>query len=435
MKQAVLKTTLLAAMVSSSLANAEIVNGTFEDIEFNGYFRMGGLFSVEDDLKKAKYPAQKETLGRLGIESDNWAEASLSKIFKTSSGKEIKIKSTFGSDVHRVQNQLSTSDDPMTVGFLENYVELKGATDSGTIWAGRRYYGKDNLIFMTDFFYTDYSGTGIGVQNYEVGDTKLEWAYLFSDRTDDNLSYFDGKNTNNMMHTLHASVALDKFEFDASVKHLPDNFDIDGKEWTDKGFDLMAAYLPDNYFGFGKGFSKVAFQAGRGLGSGQLLGGNFTNYNAYRPGRLATGANGQLNIAKVEAADMSYRALAYGGYFFDNGIQVFTSLQGQYNDLDNGRTEMWLSAMARPVVPLTDTFKVVSEIGYVNNSVDEAANDYWGDYEDNDTFKLSIAPTWTVDSGLGPAPELRLLATYLSDSGTNNGDSDIILGAQVDVWW
>ena len=58
-----------------------------------------------------------------------------------------------------------------------------------------------------------------------------------------------------------------------------------------------------------------------------------------------------------------------------------------------------------------------------------------GNTSHSDVGKVTVAPTWTINTGMGPAPEIRLLATYLTDSGTNAGKHDFIVGMQADMWW
>lgn len=79
---------------------------------------------------------------------------------------------------------LQTRAAPRETGVSETYVELGGITPTGTMWGGLRYYDRENYIWTTDYFYTDYSGTGVGFKNVEMADGKWDFAYINSNDTD-----------------------------------------------------------------------------------------------------------------------------------------------------------------------------------------------------------------------------------------------------------
>ena len=424
----------LACMIAASglsfsqLAAAENKDG----FEFHGYFRAGAIFSTEDDLKRAKYPATKETLGRLGIESDNHYELALQKNFDLDNGQKIRIKTRAGADNHNTaNNQLGSNVNSSDIGIMETFVEFEGYSDTGVVWGGKRFYGKDNYIFMTDFFYTDMSGTGVGVEGIELGENKWDFAYIASDKSDNDAGRW-GDNTNNTMHSVHVGANFGKFELHTMGKYLPDNSNTVGgvtsDDYAETGFEVTGIYHLDSLWGLpGNGFSKVIAQVGTGLGSGQLLGGTMTEYNAYKPG---TGrGQGQSFLTQVKDGDNSARFLTWGGYFPEGKVNFFTSLQAQYNDFDDGGNDYWMSAMVRPTYNASPNFFVATELGIQHSGYENAdgssgtANDY----------KFTIAPTMVIHTGMGPAPEIRFLATYLD--GTERANSDVIVGIQADMWW
>ncbi|WP_210449572.1 carbohydrate porin [Vibrio crassostreae] len=440
------KLTLACLVATAGLSTVPAAYAEKSDgFEFHGYFRAGALFSVEDDLKRAKFPATKETLGRLGIESDNHYELALQKNFETDDGQKIRIKTRAGADNHNTaNNQLGSNVNSSDIGIMETFVEFEGVTDTGVFWGGKRFYGKDNYIFMTDFFYTDMSGTGVGIEGIELGSNKWDFAYIASDKSDDDDGRW-GSNTNNTMHAVHVGVNLGKFEIHAMGKYLPDNSNITGTttdnngneipvisdDFAETGFEVTGIYHADSLWGLPvTGFSKTILQVGTGLGSGQLLGGTLTEYNAYKPG---TGAGqGQAFMTEVKDGDNSVRFLSWGGLFpEDSKMNYFTSIQGQYNDFDDSSNDYWVSAMVRPTYNMNQNFFIATEFGYQYSAWEDSA----GMSDNADVFKATISPTVVVNTGMGPAPEVRFLATYLSDAGTNSGDSDIIVGIQADMWW
>ncbi|ABM02407.1 maltoporin [Psychromonas ingrahamii 37] len=446
------KITLACLLATSGLSVSGAANaGETEGFEFHGYFRAGVLTSAEHDFKQSNFSGQKETLGRLGIEADNDVSVTLAKTWAFDDDKKIKIVvSASGTDS---ENSLGTSADATHMGIGQTYVEFEGVSPSGTFWGGTRDYGKANYIFMTDFFYTDMSGTGIGVMDYQLGDTSLDFAYIASDRNDDVIDRWatddsgNLANLNNLMHAFHLSATFGAFELSALLKAMPDNWDEDGTEYAETGFDLTAIYNLDSFFFMpGNGFSKIIAQGGVGLGSGNLLGGTITEYNAFRPGSLTQGqhddyaawhpSGGEATrlLTYVGKDDVSARVLLWGGYFFDNGIKLFPSIQGQWNDHEQwvgnpGFTEYWLSAMVRPIFPVSNNFFVATEFGAMYTN--------WNGASGNQA-KATIAPTWIIGTGAGPAPEIRLLASYVNNAWNVDdvdSKSDIIVGLQADMWW
>ncbi|ASU22007.1 maltoporin [Vibrio qinghaiensis] len=423
------KLTLACLVATAGLSAAPVVHAEKSDgFEFHGYFRAGALYSKNDDFKRSKFPASKERLGRLGIESDNHFELALQKNFENDDGQKIRIKTRVGADNAQSagNNQLGTNADAAnsSIGMVETFVEFDGVTETGTLWGGTRFYGKDNYIFMTDFFYTDMSGTGVGIEGVQLGDYKWDFAYIASDNAEDS---FWATNSNNPMHSVHVGVDLNGVELHAMGKYLPDNL-VDGTEYASNGVEMTVIVHSDKVFGLSdKGFTKYIAQAGKGLGSGQLLGGTLTTYNAYKPGNGSL--EGPSKMKKVESGDVSARALVWGGYFFENGVSIFHSIQGQYNDLDNGGKDSWASAMIRPSFPVAQNFFIATEAGFQYNKWEDAN----GVGDDATNYKLTVAPTIIVPTGFGPAPEIRFLATYLD--GSMRDKADILVGIQADMWW
>ncbi len=400
-----------------------------ETFEFNGYFRQGVLLSAENDFKQSNFAGQKETLGRLGLEVDNQSNLDFASVWKFDDGRKLRI----GAGVSQGLTAMGTT----------GFVEFDGVTETGKFFAGRRDYGKERYIFMTDFFYTDMSGTLIGIEQLEVGDVNMNMAYVASYRDDVEGDRWDGQNLNNIMHTINVAGKYLDWDISANAKLMIDNWDVNGKEWAESGFDLTATYSLDSFFGLrGKGgsFANIAAQAGIGLGSGNLLGGTITSYNAYSPGSLRQGEHAfewgpdydaKSLLTQVENDDTSARMLIWGGHTFSNGLGIFPSIQGQYNDHSTGGYDYWVSAMVRPVYGINGHFYLQGEIGYVHNNWSGGT---W------DQSKITFAPTFMLPTGTAVNPEVRLLATYLPESWTTDetkGQSkgDFILGFQADVFW
>lgn len=432
---------LLAVSICTVLSAPAIANQATSAFEFHGYFRAGAFASSENDFNQAIFFGQKETLGRLGLEGDDFYELAFMQRWDwKDSGDSIRINARLGQDNPKggASAMGGYSIDGIPTGLLESFVEFDGITSSGTFWGGQRYYGRDNYIFMTDFFYTDYSGTGLGVQNLKAGGGEWDFAYIASNQnsqgaigspsepgkpegceTDGDVECSVGNN--GMLHAFHVRADYDAWRAEVMLKHLPTN--THGDDYSTSGVEAHVSYSPGSFFGLGDGFSTTSVQLGQGLGSGTMLGRTFTNYNIFSPG----GANDAYNMTRVKDGDVTVRAQAYGGLFVGDWLffpavgYEYTSYDDQLNGNDD--TDYWY-AMVRPVytMPSIDNFSLASEFGVT----DQKHND--GDAQ----YKATIAPTWSMPTGFGPAPEIRLMASYVSDA---NGDDDVIVGAQVDMWW
>ncbi|MPW31731.1 maltoporin [Agarivorans sp. B2Z047] len=430
----------LAASAVSTTVAAE------EGFEFHGYFRSGALFTGSTGGNQALYPASKESLGRLGIESDDFYELAFNKTWALDNGQKIAIKTRLGQhntgeDAFEAQQNYSINGS--ATGLLEGFVEFEGLTNTGKMWSGQRYYGRDNYIFMTDFFYTDWSGTGLGVQQMELGGGKWDFAYLASNRPDDN-GY--GSDESAPLHLGHARADYGNWRVELVGKYMADNVsrsddgngNITVSEFATNGIEAHVQYTPKDFFWLGNGFSKISVQAGSGLGASSMLGKSFTNYNGYAPG---SAGKGPVGMAHVDKGDKSYRALAYGGWF-GSSVMIFPSVQMQYDDLDNGNKSLWWSAMARPVFLINsiDNFTIATEFGYTETDVEGSGGNT---LFESSQYKATIAPTWVIGTGTGPAPEIRLLASYI-DGKTNGQDNtnangeqkgEFVYGVQADMWW
>ncbi|NLS14058.1 carbohydrate porin [Vibrio sp. SM6] len=414
-----------------------------EAFEFNGYFRQGALYSVENDFKDSDFVAQKETLGRLGLEYDNQTTLDFSYRWTFGDGRSLKVGAGIA--------------EGRTAGSGSGFIEITGYTDTGVLFAGKRDYGKERYIWMTDFFYTDMSGTGIGIESMKVGSAIVNAAYMVSQRDDYDLEYTDFNanltqkpdgfdNIDGVMHAFNLAVKYGVWDISATVKAMPDNWSYDGKsfkEWAETGFDLTVGYKMFSFFGLqnnGSSNTNFVVQAGKGLGAGQLLGGTITSYNAYRPGGLrfgehefewGVGSDAVSLLTNVEDDDVSYRALVFGGHTFANGVGIFPSVQAQYNDYADGTYDYWASAMVRPVMPINDMMYLQGEVGYVYNN--------W----DGDTYnqaKVTIAPTLMFPTWTGVNPEVRFLASWVKNSWTTDPlkgqpENDFVIGIQTEVSW
>lgn len=112
---------------------------------------------------------------------------------------------------------------------------------------------------------------------------------------------------------------------------------------------------------------------------------------------------------------------------------MLPTLSYQYNDYELGGHDSWYAASLRPVFPVNEFFSVQTELGYVKNNLIVAGVD-----QGSHSSKLSVVPTFTVNTGVGPSPEIRLLATYVDrnyEVAWQDSREDFLVGLQADMWW
>ncbi|WP_026958458.1 carbohydrate porin [Aliagarivorans taiwanensis] len=418
--------TALAASAFTPVAQAA------EGFEFNGYFRAAALSRSNSDAdfgSRFEYDKGKMALGRLVNEGDDFYELAFAKTWELENGNSIAIRTRLGqanlSDNHDMNGQ---NIDGKSTGLIESYVEFGGLTSTGTFWGGQRYYGRDNYNFLTDHFMTDYSGTGLGVQRLELGGGQWDFAYLSSTQSQRQGIWHDPETGEwgeyapdlrslDPMHMVHTRAQYGKLRIDAALKYIADNDNFEDNH-TNTGFEFGIGYTPEGFFGLGNGFSNILVQAGFGLSGDHGLGKSFTNYNAYAGLHNAGGQTGMRQIDKDAAA---VRASAWGGWFSDSLVVLPWA---QFEWVDDGDDDAWAYSLGvRPVftLPAVDNFAIATEAAISDRDSDDAM-----------VYKLAIAPTWSMATGTGPAPEIRVMAAYYNG---DNQDSDVVFGVQTDVWW
>lgn len=412
MKIKALSLACAAALAASAVAP---VAQAAEGFEFNGYFRAAALSRSNSDAdfgSRFEYDKGKMALGRLVNEGDDFYELAFAKTWELESGNKIAIRTRLGQANMSDANDMNGQNiDGKATGLIESYVEFEGMTSTGTFWGGQRYYGRDNYNFLTDHFMTDYSGTGFGVQRLELGGGQWDFAYLSSTQS------ADGLQSNDPMHMGHARAQYGKVRVDAAFKYIADNDNFEDN-LTNTGFEFGIGYTPEGFFGLGNGFSNILVQAGFGLSGDHGLGKSFTNYNAYAGLHNAGGQEGMRYIHKDASA---IRASAWGGWFSENLVVLPWA---QFEWVDDGDDDAWAYSLGvRPVftLPSVDNFAITTEAAISDR-----------DSDDSMTYKLAVAPTWSMATGTGPAPEVRLMAAYYNG---DKQDSDIVFGVQTDVWW
>ncbi|MET1076619.1 MAG: carbohydrate porin [Pseudomonas sp.] len=393
-----------------------LASGTLQAAEFTGYLRGGlGDSSGHGSQSCFRLPGAASKY-RLGNECEQYAELALKQDLLTlDDGSQLGVYGMLSlsnayDHTPRFDGEFGQTRMPQAYAYWRDIAAL----NQGTLWAGRRFY-KRNDIHMSDFFYWNQTATGIGLEDVELGGLKYSYAFSRKDNIDQQ-RYINRHDFNVGGIDVNPGGAL---EFGFSYLDKPDTRDAAHSGWS-----LTAQHQQLDFLGAGTR-NTVALQYGEGPGTG--LG--------------STGDSGLDRSAK------SYRLVEY----FD--WQLTPRLSGQFQVVyqkdkrPDGADQDWLSAGVRPVYALTDQFKLQLELGHDQVDATDGVRRL---------NKLTLAPTWSPSGpGFRDRPEVRLFYTYaqwnqaaqdaaslldagssLSDSG-NFGDArhGSTLGLQVEHWW
>ena len=335
---------------------------------------------------------------------------------------------------------------------MGNLPTFTGAFEESVIWAGKRFYGRDD-VHINDFYFRDYSGTGAGIQNIKLGSGYGDLALI-------GRNFEDIDSTDLESYTLDARYRVGNWEFEAAghmAKGNDDprtsttggNYEIDndptsptygqivltpkkttvtGTNYATSGYQGYINYnLPGFYGLVDAGFSRVYVQGGYGLGAGDLGGAarNETAGDSEKAGRIGT----------------------FGQATLSDKWDVFTHTSFTYNKdkLDGNGKEAdfkWASIGARPVYKINRNFELQFEAGYDWIDVEDSKD---GDY-DGGIWKATFAPTFKLDTAaFWGRPEIRTFVTYANwDDDLEKANKDLIdysgsdgwnFGVQAEVWF
>lgn len=391
-------------------ADKSALEGMTKDFEFHGYARSGLLLDANNGLKKGS-SINKNLIGRLGNEDDTYMEAELVKTWRMDNGSWAKFHVMFADGTGNYDDNSGWGDSGLNTRqvFVEmgNLPTFTGAFKDSTIWAGKRYYNRRD-IHITDYYYTDYSGTGAGIDNIKVGNGALNIGIIGRDS-----SVGDSDNITG----LQFKYMVGNWEFDLTGTYS-DGRDANFDDLATSGAQLFAQYNHSDFYWMTKGFSKFYAQAGMGLNAGSGL--------------------GRINPWDANLQDgNSYELGTWGLANINSKWDLFTELYAQFDNgvLAENAEDFTASFVMRPVYKINENFELQFEAGVGFNQ-----SDIDGDKEDTTSYKLTFAPTFKLDANqFWGRPEIRTFVSYVgSDKDIDAFDGDkngVYLGVQGEVWF
>lgn len=257
------KLCLTAVAVSSALI---ATSAMAVEADFNGYMRAGTGVSTHGGANES---FNKNKVGRLGNEDDVYGEIGLNTTpIKVGEKAEFTINSmvAYGSDGSNGWESVRDDDNGNDITLAQLNVVAKGLFDfdeGATLWAGKRYYQRQD-IHITDFYYWNTSGgAGGGIENVTLGPGKLSFAFMRDDSIGDaigasnaniNVNNFDLRYAGiNLWQDASLEVGLNYYMVNESDEQ--DDLNLD----TEDSLMATAVITQGDFFG---GFNKTVFQFG-----------------------------------------------------------------------------------------------------------------------------------------------------------------------------
>ncbi len=387
-------------------------------LDFHGYLRSGaGSNNKDGNLVCFQLPGAYSKY-RLGNECETYAELGFDhELFEGKDGVKFNYhgKLAYVAPYGNQQDFENLNQNDRQFALRENWFEAKNLpfANSGTIWAGKRFY-KRHDVHITDFYYWDTSGYGLGIEDVKVNDAVTFSYGLFRN------SQKDGGN-NVLPKDNDIGVTRHDFRFGGIPFNEGGNLEVgvqfntadtSNNDKDNKGKAFTVQHFQGGVFG---GFNKLAFQYADGSARNMAWGypdpGSGTRNKTYRIVEML-----QWQTSK-EFSGMA--TLVY------------------QNQKDNYK---WLSFGVRPVWHLGDYFKVQFEYGHDQVKPTDGTN--------RKLNKFTIAPTIVAGRGFWTRPEIRVFMTHakwnaaardgwggVAGSKYGSGTSGTTYGFQVEAWW
>jgi maltoporin len=371
--------------------------------DFHGYIRSG--VGSTDEGKGQQCFALTGALSkyRLGNECEQYLELSgQQSIAQLDDGSTLSINGML-QFYNQYGHSLKFDGEYGYTRLSQIYLEWKdiAALNGASLWGGRRYYNR-NDSHMSDFYYWNESGTGIGIDQYKIGDYNLSYSWSKRDNQDQK------KDIDRHNLTLKGIQLTSDNELQFGISYLHDHDARDG--WS-----LTAQNIQSHVFN-GKNHFIVQYGEGAGMGLG------YTGDTSLSRSNTATRV---MDIVDWESPQ----------YRMNGQAQVLY----QKNNITDQPDSKWFSAGVRTAYIISDHFKISGEIGYDQIKQDQQRN----------LSKFTLAPTWSLKgTGYYDRPEVRLYYTYakwnkyeqaLRDLNLDNAflgaDHGSNFGVQVEHWW
>lgn len=415
---------LLLSVLSTFLFAFENVMGT------TGYFRF--QTSLEDDKENVCFKAEgASSKYRLGNECESWIELAVNQDLTFDNGVVV----------HNQVRPIFLGANEKSVEFFdwgELYSEVSNIFDNSSLfWIGRRFNQRYDS-HMTDYWYLNMSGDGLGVNDFDLGEVSLSYNMLFhklNPTTVDN-----GKYTLLQSHDFRVMKKIERGEFTLFLNYMA----VKSKSFTDtQKVDAVNGYAVGLLYEDKKLFKELFGMKGSNI-SGIFYGsGVAKNAGAYAPYMQQVHEGEKFienlinNGKKIE--DSKTFRIVNNNAFENDTIGIMSNFVYEYRDDKDfiNEKQSWLSVGIRPYWFVHRYARFLMELGY-DYVDDEVAK------ESYDLTKITTAVEFALEKGVWERPVLRLYYTHANwndeskdmgssyYAGDTSGDN---VGVQLEYWW
>jgi maltoporin len=234
---------------------------------FSVYVRAGVGFNGNGGPQDFSFIAPENVGGRwrLGNENDTYMELTWKQAHLLGDSPDVMDVSMTFTPAISFSKDKTTSNDQFAAGaswsmrqaFLEAKNFIKSAPEV-TVWGGQRFYDRHD-IHIHDYFFDDYSGYGLGVDNIDLGFGKLLVSYLggikddLADSNGSNTTVNDPRRGGFYMHTVDARIH-DIDLFGGKLELIGDYQFFKGGTYQISGTNSQGHDNPDLVIGDASGF-------------------------------------------------------------------------------------------------------------------------------------------------------------------------------------
>lgn len=406
----------VASAVTAALLG--LAMGPAQALEFSGYLRSGGGTTTDKNGGQTCFQLPGAyTKYRLGNECETYAELGFKQeLFDAKDGVKFNYYGRLAYVSNQQQDFESFKDNGRDIASRENWIEAKNLPflNGASVWGGKRFYER-NDVHITDFYYWDASGYGIGVQDFKAGPVKLSYALFRNGNGSDNAT---------TRHDFRIGGINLGAAGDLTVGlqlNTADSTDTPGNAGNKSdGQAITVQHFKGGILG---GFNKFAIQWGKG---------SARNLVFPYPSNSEPESNKTFRVVEMLQWQVSP---AFSGM----ATIVYQDQKNNYK---------WLSYGVRPVWHINDYFKIQFEYGH------DQVKPTSGDATNRQTRKLdkvTIAPTIVAGGGFWARPEIRV---FVTQARWNNAARDLwggvaggtggrfgsdtngtTAGFQVEAWW
>src|SRR5450759_4023032 len=460
------KIILVAAIVMAFAAQSAMA-----DLEFGGYLRSGSGSSSKGGGDNCFKLSQKSVFntagnsdsvdhaGRLGNQCDTYGEVKLGTTMGDSDGTKFGVHTLVAYGTGQVADYEGT-----IPALREAYGSAEGfgsgALAKSTVWAGKRYYKRED-VHIVDLFIMQDTGPGAGIENIDVGFGKFSYAWMRAG----NANYVDPTGQEIGRVTVNGDPSQQKTNHDLRLEGI--NLGPAGS--LGFGTNIVrgnnSAVSGNNY----NGWSAWAKHSIVLFGTWQNALWLQSAHGAAEPDGSAeywaqsNGGNGQPDSMHhsawriMDAANFDIGDKVNGAAFLGYGKESFPWYG--IGTLPNG-TRTSTSLVVRPIYHFTENLGLAVEAGTVRVSGYNLNYDNNPNSTTNYLSKLTISPQLSMGSGFMARPVLRAYVSYMkwnrdttaygtetgasactgrdcsvSVPGFANVSSAVTYGVQMEAWW